>query len=234
MNIDNWTPFYKLDSEDHTRCMAQQTYEPLINPERTVFCANYDWANKYQRHEDPIRELYTPEVVDYFFEKELFYLERFKDKSYTPRILEVDYDKKRIFLEWHGETCNEIIYSGRKLENYCPTWREQLHDIMLDQYDEGIYKLTMYPHCYFIHWGKLHVIDWYGCVPVSDPFIEAKYMDGIIHRTALFRLQETGDLINGRYNLENMFKGSLGQHVKWGDESMAWIYESIFGVKPNV
>ena len=53
-------------------------------------------------------------------------------------------------------------------------------------------------------------------------------MDGIIHSTAQFRLDETGDLINGKYNLELMFKGSLGTHVLWGKENMRWIYKEIF------
>jgi len=68
----------------------------------------------------------------------------------------------------------------------------------------------------------------YGCVEVDDPFIEAKYMDGIIHSTAQFRLDETGDLVNGKYNLETMFKQSLGVHVKWGKEDMRFIYEEMF------
>ena len=29
-------------------------------------------------------------------------------------------------------------------------WRRQIRDIIVDQYDEGIYKLTMYPHCHYI------------------------------------------------------------------------------------
>ena len=68
----------------------------------------------------------------------------------------------------------------------------------------------------------------YGCIEVADPYIQAKYMDGIIHSTAQFRLDETGDLVDGRYNLETMFKQSLGKHVKWGNEDMNWIYKEIF------
>ena len=53
-------------------------------------------------------------------------------------------------------------------------------------------------------------------------------MDGIIHNTAQSRLDETGDLVDGKYNLELMFKGSLGTHVLWGEENMQWIYKEIF------
>lgn len=233
MNLGNWQPFFKLD-ENGKRCMAQQTYEPLINPERTVFCANYDWLNTYQKYDEPVRELYTKEVVDYFFGKEIEYAHRFSTKPWGAKIIEIDYLRKRLFVEWNGETANEIIYSKRNFADYCPDWREQYNTIMTDMYKDGVYKLTMYPHCHYVDkGGVLRTLDWYGCVEVNDPFIEAKYMDGIIHHTALFRLAETGDLINGRYNLENMFKGSLGTHVLWGDEPMKDVYFNIFGKQPD-
>ena len=229
MDTNGWSYFLKYDADDRQRCMSQQTYEPLINPERTVFCANYDYLNQYQRLEDPVRPLYTEEVVNYFFNVEVENLLRFQHKSYCPEILDIDYNSKKIFFKWYNETCNEIIYSGRNLADHCDSWQDQIKNIMLDLHSEGVYKLTMYPHCHYIDdTGNMRSIDWYGCVPVADPFIESKYMDGIIHETALFRLRETGDLINGRYNLETMFKNSMGTHVKWGDVSMMYIYREIF------
>jgi hypothetical protein len=53
-------------------------------------------------------------------------------------------------------------------------------------------------------------------------------MDGIIHSTAQFRLDETGKTANNKYNMELMFKGSLGKHVNWGTEKMQYIYTEIF------
>ena len=229
ISIDNWTPFLKLD-DDGIRCMSQQTYEPLINPERTVFCANYDWTNAYQRQEDSNRTLYTNTVTDWFFDNEVQNLLKYKDKSYAPTVIDIDYKAKRIFFEWQGETCNEIIYSGRLLDNYCSNWQEQIRYIMTDLYNEGTYKLTMYPHCHFIKDGQMQTIDWYGCVPVSNPSIDAEYMDGIIHESAKFRLVETGAVVDNKYNLEIMFQRSMQEHVKWGSQSMEYIYKEIFNV----
>ena len=208
--------------------MSQQTYEPLFNPEHNVFCANYDWLNEYQRQEDSNRTLYTPAVTNWFFENEVKNLLKYKDKPYAPTIIDIDYITKQIFFEWQGETCNEIIYSGKNLDNYCSDWKEQLQYIMTDLYNTGTYKLTMYPHCHFIKDGQMQTIDWYGCVPVNDPYIDAEYMDGIIHESAKFRLLETGAIINNRYNLEIMFQRSMQEHVKWGSESMEYIYKEIF------
>jgi len=233
MNTDSWTPFFKLDPSG-LKCMAQQTYEPLFNPEGTVFCANYDWQNKYQRLEDSLRPLYTKEAVDYFFNKEIDYILKYKEQSFMPAILDIDYNNKKIFFEWHGESCNHIIYSGRNLEDYCPNWREQIKNIEVDLYRSGTYKLTMYPHCHFIDKdGQMKAIDWYGCVPVDDFWINAQWMDSIIHHTAKFRLEETGDIVDGKYNLERMFQGSMGRHVLWGNQDMRYIYREIFGEDPQ-
>ena len=228
MNIDLWLPYLKFDNDSRQRCMAQQTYEPLVNPEGNIFCANYDWQNKYQRRNEE-RPLYTEEIVDYFFKQEVNSILKYKDKQYAPEIIDIDYKLKRLYFKWYKESCNEIIYSGRNLDDYCDNWRKQIKNIIIDLYNLGTYKLTMYPHCHIIdEHGQMRAIDWYCCIPVDDPYIEAKYMDAIIHSTAQFRLDETGELRNNAYNLELMFKGSLSKHVMWGSESMEYIYKEIF------
>lgn len=233
MNLDNWKPFFKLDA-DGLGCMSQQTYEPLFNPEGNVFCANYDWLNKYQRFEDPIRPLYTKEAVDYFFNQEVKYILEYKNQYFMPKILDIDYKHKRIFFEWHGKSCNHMLYGSKDLDIVCPNWQDQIKNIQLDLYNLGTYKLTMYPHCHFIdNDGVMKAIDWYGCIPVNDYWVDSVWMDSIIHHTAKFRLEETGDIVDGKYNLERMFKGSMGKHVLWGDRDMTYIYKEIFGTDPE-
>ena len=226
MIISDWKPFYKYDNDGTPDCMSQQTYEPLISLDGKTFCANYDWQNTYQRIWQPDRVGYTQDVVEYYFDKEIEYVNRFKDKSYSPIIVDIDYANKRIFYSW-GTSCNALIYGNK---GTMPTdWQDQVSNMLLDAYNNGVYKLTMYPHCFYVDTeNQLRTIDWYGCVEVEDPFIEAKYMDGIIHSTAQFRLDETGKLVDGKYNLGTMFKQSLGTHVKWGKDDMGFIYKEIF------
>lgn len=222
----NWNPYLKL-SDDGYPCMAQQTYEPLISDDGKTFCKNYSWPNEYQYRDTKDRPLYTKEVVDWFFENELKYIKKFINKPYAPEILDINYNERKIYFKWYSVSCNQIIYKPHKWPQ--DLWRKQIKDIMLDIYNEGVYKLTMYPHCHYISEdGNMRSIDWYGCVPVDAPYIEEKYMQGIIHETAQFRLEETGDAVNSVLNLETMFKRSLRTHVKWGDQNMSYIYKEIF------
>lgn len=230
--IDNWIPFYKYDDQGKSGCMSQQTYEPLISPDGKTFCANYSFDNKYQRLWQPNRPLYTEEVVEYFFRKETDYALKFQSHIWAPEIIELDWNSKRIFYKWNNPTCNEIIYSGGELPQ---GWQQQIYDIMITLFNEGVYKLTMYPHCHFFdQHGQMHTIDMYGCVEVDDPYIDKNIMDGIIHETAQFRLDETGELVDNKYNLEIMFKRSLGTHVKWGNQTLSHVYEKLFGVSNEV
>jgi len=86
----------------------------------------------------------------------------------------------------------------------------------------------MYPHCHFIKDGQMQTIDWYGGISTNDPFVDAEYMDGIIHESAKFRLAETGAIVDNKYNLEIMFQRSMQEHVKWGNQNMEYIYKEIF------
>lgn len=226
MNLDRWRPFYKYDDQGNPGSMSQQTYEPLISLDGKTFCANYDVDNQYQRLWQPHRPLYTEQVVNYFFNKEIEYALRFQTQPWAPQILEIDQVNKRIFYRYNGPTCNEIIYSGGQLPN---DWKIQINQIMMDLFHNGVYKLTMYPHCHFFdEHGQMHAIDMYGCVESSYPYIAKHIMDGIIHETAQFRLDETGDLVNNHYNLEIMFKKSLSQHVKWGKDTLEFVYKNMF------
>jgi hypothetical protein len=226
MEMNNWQFYLKLDKQGNP-CMAQQTYEPLISSDGKTFCKNYAWPNDYQYLETNDRPLYTDEVAEWFWYNELTYIEFFKDKPYAPEITDIDYSNRKIFLKWYGKSCNQIMYSRDSWPQ--EQWRKQIRDIIIDQCNEGVYKLTMYPHCHYIdNDNNMRAIDWYGCVPIDQPYIAEKYMQGIIHDTAKFRLEETGAAVDSLLNLETMFKRSLGEHVLWGDQNMSYIYKELF------
>jgi hypothetical protein len=90
----------------------------------------------------------------------------------------------------------------------------------------------MYSHCHIIDpEGQLRTIDWYGCVPVADPVIEAEYMEAIVHGTAIHRIQEVKT--DRGYDLSKMFKRSLGNFVKWGYEDLDFVYKAMFKESSN-
>jgi hypothetical protein len=226
VDISDYQPYLKYDEAGY-QCMAQQTYEPLVSSDGKVFCKNYAFPNEYQYQETNDRPHYTQEVVDWFWNTELFFLNYFQNKPYAPEVLHVDEHERRIFLKWYSYSCNDLIYKSNNWPK--DNWMKQIQSIITDQYKEGVYKLTMYPHCHYTdNDGQMRCIDWYGCVPTNYPFIQEKFMRGIIHGTAEFRLNETGPAQSGLLNLETMFKRSLSTHVKWGEYNLDFIHRQLF------
>jgi hypothetical protein len=225
MNINNWNYYYKYSDFGKFKGIAQTTYEPLVNPEGTVFCANYNINSLYHVSMGP-RPLYTENVVDWFFNNEVKNLEHFAKKTYAPEVLDIDFTNKRIFFKWYKHMCNDSVYSGHQ---WPKEWMDQLKHIMLDQLNEGYYKLTMYSHCHYIaDNGDMKAIDWYGCLPKDNPLVPKNCMDAIIHDSAKSRLEETGPATNGYYNMETMFKRGLEEHVLWGHNNLKFIHDEIF------
>ena len=69
MNVTNWTEYLKHDGSDLNT--TNVVYAPLVNPEGTVLCM--DFVNPRITIEN-----------DFYFERELYYLDKFKDFSWAP------------------------------------------------------------------------------------------------------------------------------------------------------
>ena len=230
MNTDNWIPFYKINPEDNNLIETNLIYTPLVSPSGNTFCMSFDYKNKYQ-HEDlahwlPERPYYTKEMVKFFFDREVKYLSVFKDYSWAPRNISIDYDEQKIFFSWSGETCNQIVYGNRNLDDECPNWKEQMFTIIKDIVDAGYYKPSLYPHCYYIDDGVLRTIDFYGCIEKEHPYIALEDIRGMIGETSGPRFEAA--IVDGFLNLEVLFKGALQSWVKWPDDVLPEFYRKLY------
>jgi hypothetical protein len=200
-------------------------YTPLVNPERNIFCQHWDHKNDYQTKHG-LREEFTEELIDFFFQRELTHLKIFENKSWAPTILDIDARNKKIFFKWPGETCNNIIYTQRNLQDYCDTWKTQLENIIIDIFDTGYYKLSLYPHCHFIDDGILKTFDFYGCVSRSHPYIEIDKIKGMIGPNSQERFDEA--VTNNIVNLNILFKRALQKYIVWPDNVLQDLYQKLF------
>ncbi len=231
MNIKDWQPFYKINPEDGNLIETNLIYTPLVSPDGKTFCMNFDHRHEYQNqalaHWLPERPYYTEEMVSFFFNRELKYLSVFANRAWSPKVIDVDVGNQRIFFEWPGETCNQIIYTGRQIDSYCPDWKKQMLEILKDIVNSGYYKTSLYPHCYFIQAGRLKTFDFYGCVERKDPFVAMQDIKGMIGETSgpRFAAAVKDDMLN----VEILFKDALKTWVKWPDDVLPKFYEELFG-----
>lgn len=219
MNIENWDFYYKIHETENRNTTTQMCYEPRVNPEKNVFCMNFCFPSSYQINQPRLD--YSKDFVNFMFERELKYLEIFKNKKWAPEILDIDCNK--IFIKWYGKTCNDDIYKTNIIDK---GWYSHIEAIVLDQVEEGYLKSTVYPHShYYDDSGQMHAIDFYATVEKNDPFLPYEKLKSLVGTdTDRFEKSKEGDLLN----IENIFKSGLLEYSKWPD-NLTGIYQKIYG-----
>lgn len=209
-----WNHYYKLDKLGNP-CQAQMSYEPLVSKDNTVFCMNFDTSNSYQDYLNKIG--FVPEIAHEFFEREVTYLEKFQSYSWAPEILEIDYSNRKIFFKWYNNTCNDIINTGKHLPN---DWKNQVSRIIREQLSQKVYKITQYPHCFYVDDNLIiRTFDFHACFDFDDCVIPYSKINGIIHKDSIGRIDEATS--NGLVDMSVMFHNSLRTHITWPDNFLS-------------
>ena len=224
MDTSNWDYFYKIDPPTGLYCETNLLYTPLVNPSKNIMCMHWDPNSPYQLENKRL----TDELIDFFFEREIKHLEIFRKYSWASKVYEIDTENKKDFIEWNGETCNNIIYdNNRNINVEYPDWKEQLFVILKDIVDGGYYKMALYPHCFFFDKNKnLKAFDFYSTLHHSERFIERKKIAGMLGTESAPRFDEA--TTDGIIDFEIFFKRTLLTHLKWPSDPLPEFYERIF------
>lgn len=223
--MKNWIPYYKIDPVERRLSRHNMLYTPLVNPEGNIMCMSWDANSEYQTKYGA-RQEYTQELVDFFFNREVTHLEVFKDYPWAPEIIDIDLTGKKIFYKWYGETLNSVVYANRNIDIEYPDWQDQIEKILTDIYQAGYMKMSLYPHCHYADREyKIHTIDFYGCAPRVNPFIEVSKLYGMIGPRSNERFDEA--TVDGIVNLEFFFKRAMTHYIKWPNDPLPEIYKKI-------
>ena len=224
MNLDNWTYLYKI-SDGVATCPTNLMYTPLVNPEKTIMCMLWDHTSAYQRNRNLSKNL-----LDFFLKRELEFLIKLQGYSWTPTLLEVTDNK--IFIEWHQESLNHILFGNRNLDQECPSWQEQIYQMLRDLKSINCYKMALYPHCFFLDKNNnVKTIDFYSCANMSDPFIKLENIKEMIggDSTERFKQATTSD---GNLDSRIFFKNTMLHHLNttWPKSPFDNFYRRLYEI----
>ena len=216
-DISNWEYVYKIKNGVHET--TNLLYTPKMNKEGTVLCMNWN-VDPYQTNVN-----LTEDLLDFFFEREIKYLSEFQTHSWCPKILDVE--SKKIFIEWNKESLNHIINSERRLDNVMMDWKEKLLTILKDIDDLGFYKMSLYPHCFFIKDNQLKIIDFYACIEKDHPYIERSKIEGMIGSGSVEFFNNA--TTNGIIDFSIFFKSTLLHRLSstWPDNPFPNFYNEL-------
>ena len=222
MNIDNWTYLYKIVDGVPT-CTTNLMYTPLINPDQTVMCMLWDHNSPYQADIKLSKEL-----IDFFFKREVEFLTKLQGYSWAPKLLEIEDNK--IFIEWHRESLNHIIFGNRNLDQECPTWQEQIYQMLCDLKNIDCYKMALYPHCFFLDSNNnIKTIDFYSCASASDPFIKLEIIKEMIGGDSVDRFKQA-TTPDGNLDSRIFFKNTMLHHLNtiWPESPFDNFYRKLY------
>ena len=225
INTDNWEYYFKLTQQQRL-VESNLLYTPTVSPDGSMMCMHYCIDKKY-RSNTPT-EL-TDELVDWFFHREVRFLKEIEQFDFTPIVYEIDLVNKKIIIEWNNETLSQIVFNpDRSLDQELPNWREQIKSMLLDTKKFEHYKMSLYPHCFFISKeGKLKTIDYYAVVPYNERFIERKIIEGVIGPQGAYRFNNATEA--GQLDFKKFFEITLTQHLVnyWPQSPFTKLFEEI-------
>lgn len=218
MNIKDWNLYYKTHETELRPTTTQMCYEPRVSPQGDIFCMNFCFPCEYQSNQQ--RLSYTAEHVEFAFEREIKYLEIFKNRPYAPEV--IDIVDRKIFIKWYGKTCNDSVYKDNDLNL---NWFDDLENIILDQINLGYLKASLYPHShYYDNDGNMRTIDFYATIEKSYPYLSYNQLLSLIGLdTDRFTKAQENDMLN----IETIFKSGLLTYSKW-PSSLEKIYNKIY------
>ena len=225
INTINWTPWFKI--YDGIPQPTNLLYTPLVNEDKNIMCMLFDETSPYQQENTRLNK----ELVDFFFQQEVEHIQLFQGYDWAPQLLDIEYENRKIFIEWNRETLNTIIFTpGRSLDEECPDWREQIFTILSNIVGAGYLKMALYPHCFFIDKiGKIKTFDFYGCLHYDKRFLELKKIEGMIGNESTQRFADA--TTDGIIDFEKFFKFTVQHHLAkaWPDNPFPEYYRRLYG-----
>jgi hypothetical protein len=221
----NWKYYFKLLSDGYP-AESNLLYTPTMNPEGTVMCMHYCSDPQYRTQDSRISE----DVIDWFFNREVKFLKELAHLDATPEVYDVDIKNRKIFIEWNKETLSQIVFDpNRDLDQELPDWKDQIRKILTDIKKEDCWKMSLYPHCFYISKDKqLKTIDYYSVVPYDERFIDRKIIEEIIGEQGAYRFNESTE--DGNIDFKKFFEITLTQHLTtfWPTPVFADLFKEIY------
>jgi hypothetical protein len=222
--MNKWHYLYKIDYVDLTECTTNLLYAPVVSSSGKIMSKIFDGTNAYHKGNGVSKEL-----TDFFFEREVKYLEIFQRCSWAPSVLDINSNTKTVTIEFNTETLNHIIMdSTRSLDQECPDWKDQIWNILKEIDSMGYYKLALYPHCFFLKDGNIKTIDFYSCIEKDNCLMERNKLEGIIGKDSSGRFNDATD---GDYvNFQKFFKITLTEFLgkMWKDNPFPNFYNKLY------
>jgi hypothetical protein len=161
--------YYYNNVPVHGKCRNNLIYTSLISEDKKTFVQWYHNDTEYHQGQNQVVD---PDKMEEKWERDVKFLKLMDDSfpMHIPKILDIDYTERKIYLQIDGDDFWEKTGCGeRPYESVLPNWREQMLEIIHAHKSLSLYKYSMHPSSYFIINGKLKSINYFFCYDFSEP-----------------------------------------------------------------
>lgn len=209
----SWEYLYKIDYVDGTDCQTNLVYVPMYknNVMKMVF-KDDDYFPEYSTIPDSLREE--------LFLKECEYLKRVQEFNWAPKLLDIK--DREVYIEFHKPTLNYVLLGNQG--NLPQDYKKQLFQIICDLESSNIYKLTQYPHSFYLDKDTIKTIDFYACVDKNDSIRSIQEIESLIGQSSSNRFWEATQ--DNKIDFKIFYEQFMLNHSNkyWLDNPMPEIY----------
>lgn len=158
-------------------------YTSLISDDKKVFVQWYHNDTEYHKGKNQVVD---PEKMEEKWQRELKYVQKMRGAypDLVPKILDIDYKHRKIYLEIDGPDLwqRSMDINGTFYE-VLNDWDTQMFDIIKAHKSLGLHKYSMHPSSYFIVNGKLKSINYFFTYHKLEPNISISEVESHIYTT---------------------------------------------------
>lgn len=163
------------------KCRNNLIYTSLISQDKKTFVQWYYNDGKYHQGQNQVVD---PKLMEEKWEREVNFLKVMEGSfpMHVPKILDIDYSQRKIYLEVDGPDFWE--QAGCDAENYSlvlPDWADQMLEIIQTHKFMNLFKYSMHPSSYFVVGGKLKSINYFFTYHKDEPNISIKDVESHIY-----------------------------------------------------
>ena len=158
LNISNWDFYYNIEGNEAVK--ANLVYTPYISPDSKTFCMEFNRNPLY--HTDPTENAkWTDDDLQERFNRELRFRNRAAMVMPVVNITDVDYFKRRIFLEWPGDDFYMMAHKANGYNNVLPNWQEQWSNLIRKMWSVNLLKISLHPNSWVVRENTLVPFNWF-------------------------------------------------------------------------
>lgn len=165
-------------------------YTSLVSEDKKTFVQWYFNDSEYHQGQN---EVVDSDLMDIKWQREVHFLTLMAAKypNLVPKIIDIDYLNRKIFLEIDGlDFWNRAECSTNNYDLVLSNWQDQICDIVRAHKNLGLYKYSMHPSSFFLVDGQLKSINYFFCYDSNEGPITISDHLSHIHSNRQKKMQE--------------------------------------------